>query len=143
MNISKIEQLQEALAQADAVVIGAGAGLSTSAGFTYSGERFHTWFSDFEKKYHFGDMYSGGFYPYDTLEEHWAYWGRYIYVNRYENAPKPVYEKLWELVKDKDYFVLTTNVDHCFQKAGFDKKRLFYTQYLHSGTGRLWTVPVQ
>lgn len=73
-------------------------------------------------------MYSGGFYPYDTLEEHWAYWSRYIFINRYQDAPKPVYNKLLKLVKDKDYFVLTTNVDHCFQKAGFDKRRLFYTQ---------------
>ena len=73
-------------------------------------------------------MYSGGFYPYDTLEEHWAYWSRYIYINRYMDAPKPVYDELLALVKDKDYFVLTTNVDHCFQKAGFDRKRLFYTQ---------------
>ncbi|MCD8380686.1 MAG: Sir2 silent information regulator family NAD-dependent deacetylase [Lachnospiraceae bacterium] len=109
-------------------MIGAGAGLSTSAGFVYNGERFRKYFSDFEAKYGFHDMYSGGFYPYDTLEEHWAYWSRYIYVNRYVDAPKPVYEELLSLVKDKDYFVLTTNVDHCFQKAGFDKKRLFYTQ---------------
>lgn len=125
---SKSERFIEALNGADAVVIGAGAGLSTSAGFVYGGERFRRYFSDFEKKYRFRDMYSGGFYPYDTLEEHWAYWSRYIYVNRYMNAPKPVYDKLFELVKDKDYFVLTTNVDHCFQKAGVDKKRLFYTQ---------------
>ena len=125
---SKSERFIEALNGADAVVIGAGAGLSTSAGFVYGGERFRRYFSDFEKKYRFRDMYSGGFYPYDTLEEHWAYWSRYIYVNRYMDAPKPVYDKLFELVKDKDYFVLTTNVDHCFQKAGFDKKRLFYTQ---------------
>lgn len=125
---SKSERFIEALNGADAVVIGAGAGLSTSAGFVYGGERFRRYFSDFEKKYRFRDMYSGGFYPYDTLEEHWAYWSRYIYVNRYMYAPKPVYDKLFELVKDKDYFVLTTNVDHCFQKAGFDKKRLFYTQ---------------
>ena len=125
---SKSERFIEALNGADAVVIGAGAGLSTSAGFVYGGERFRRYFPDFEKKYRFRDMYSGGFYPYDTLEEHWAYWSRYIYVNRYMDAPKPVYDKLFELVKDKDYFVLTTNVDHCFQKAGFDKKRLFYTQ---------------
>lgn len=124
----QIEQLKSALDKADAVVIGAGAGLSTSAGFVYNGERFKKYFSDFEAKYGFHDMYSGGFYPYDTLEEHWAYWSRYIYVNRYVDAPKPVYEELLSLVKDKDYFVLTTNVDHCFQKAGFDKKRLFYTQ---------------
>lgn len=113
---------------ADAVVIGAGAGLSASAGFLYSGERFKRYFSDFEAKYGFRDMYSGGFYPYKTLEEHWAYWSRYIYVNRYMDAPKHVYGSLFRLVKDKDYFVITTNVDHCFQKAGFDKKRLFYTQ---------------
>jgi NAD-dependent SIR2 family protein deacetylase len=110
------------------VIIGAGAGLSTSAGFIYNGERFYKYFSDFEEKYHFKDMYSGGFYPYETPEEHWAYWSRYIYINRYMSAPNQVYEKLLSLVKDKEYFVLTTNVDHCFQKAGFDKKRLFYTQ---------------
>lgn len=124
----KIERLNEKIKTADAIVIGAGAGLSTSAGFTYSGERFRQYFSDFEDKYGFHDMYAGGFYQYDTPEEYWAYWSRYIYVNRYMHAPKPVYEKLFELVKDKDYFVLTTNVDHCFQKAGFDKKRLFCTQ---------------
>lgn len=123
-----IDRLREALDKADAVVIGAGAGLSTSAGFVYTGERFDRYFHDFAEKYHFNDMYSGGFYPYDTLEEHWAYWSRYIYINRYLDAPKPVYEKLLSLLKGKDYFVLTTNVDHCFQKAGFDKKRLFYTQ---------------
>jgi NAD-dependent SIR2 family protein deacetylase len=125
---TKIEKLRNEIEHADAVVIGAGAGLSTSAGFVYSGERFEKTFSDFEEKYGFADMYSGGFYPYDTLEEYWAYWSRYIYVNRFMDAPKPVYEQLYALVKDKDYFVLTTNVDHCFQKAGFDKKRLFYTQ---------------
>lgn len=121
-------KLKQWLDEADAVVIGAGAGLSTSAGFTYSGERFHENFHDFEVKYKFHDMYSGGFYPYATPEEHWAYWSRYIYINRYLNPPKPVYNELYELVKDKDYFVITTNVDHCFQKAGFDKQRLFYTQ---------------
>jgi NAD-dependent SIR2 family protein deacetylase len=121
-------QLKAALEQSEAVVIGAGAGLSTSAGFIYTGERFQTYFSDFAEKYDFKDMYSGGFYPYDTLEEHWAYWSRYIYVNRYMDPPKPVYDSLFALVKEKDYFVLTTNVDHCFQKAGFDKKRMFYTQ---------------
>ena len=123
-----ISKLRETLNNADAIVIGAGSGLSTSAGFVYTGERFEKYFSDFAAKYGFHDMYSGGFYPYSTLEEHWAYWSRYIYINRYMNAPKPVYEKLLSLVKDKDYFVLTTNVDHCFQKAGFDKHRLFYTQ---------------
>jgi len=124
----QIEKLRSAMENADAVIIGAGAGLSTSAGFTYSGQRFEKFFTDFEKKYGFHDMYSGGFYPYATPEAYWAYWSRYIWVNRYMDAPKPVYETLYSLVKDRDYFVLTTNVDHCFQKAGFDKKRLFYTQ---------------
>ncbi len=123
-----IDTLRQVLNHADAVVIGAGSGLSTSAGFTYDGERFEQYFADFAAKYGIQDMYSGGFYPYSSLEEHWAYWSRYIYINRYMDAPKPVYQDLFSLVKDKDYFVLTTNVDHCFQKAGFDKKRLFYTQ---------------
>lgn len=124
----KVLQLKEKIARADAVAIGAGAGLSTAAGFVYTGERFDRYFSDFSRKYGFRDMYSGGFYPYQTQEEFWAYWSRYIWINRYMNAPKSAYDDLFALVKDKDYFVLTTNVDHCFQKAGFDKKRLFYTQ---------------
>ena len=124
----QIKNLQTALSEADAVVIGAGAGLSTSAGFVYTSERFEKYFSDFAEKYSIKDMYSGGFYPFATPEEHWAYWSRYIYINRYMDAPKPVYDAILKLVQDKDYFVITTNVDHCFQKAGFDKKRLFYTQ---------------
>ena len=124
----QIEQLRTALRDCDAVVVGAGAGLSTSAGFVYTGERFEKNFSDFAAKYGFRDMYSGGFYPFATPEEHWAYWSRYIYINRYMDAPKPIYDDLLKLVDDKDYFVITTNVDHCFQKAGFEKKRLFYTQ---------------
>lgn len=123
-----VANLKQILAGTDVIVIGAGAGLSTSAGFVYSGDRFEKYFSDFGRKYGFSDMYSGGFYPYRTQEEFWAYWGRYIWVNRYMDAPKPVYNDLFQLVKDKDYYVLTTNVDHCFQKAGFDKTRLFYTQ---------------
>lgn len=123
-----MERLKAALQDCDAVVIGAGAGLSTTAGFTYTGERFEKYFSDFAAKYGIQDMYSGGFYPFATPEEHWAYWSRYIYINRYMDAPKPVYDAILKLVQDKDYFVITTNVDHCFQKAGFDKKRLFYTQ---------------
>lgn len=125
---SKIERLKQTLDEADAVVIGAGAGLSASAGLTYDGERFQRNFGDFAKKYGIRDMYSGGFYPFPAPEEYWAWWSRHIMVNRYEDAPKPVYQNLLALVGDKDYFVLTTNVDHCFQKAGFDKKRLFYTQ---------------
>ena len=123
-----IERLKAALRDCDAVVIGAGSGLSTAAGFTYTGERFEKYFSDFAAKYGIQDMYSGGFYPFPTMEDFWAYWSRYIYINRYMDAPKPVYDDLLKLMQDKDYFVITTNVDHCFQKAGFDKKRLFYTQ---------------
>lgn len=125
---SLLAGIKQALESADAVVIGAGAGLSASAGFIYSGKRFKENFPDFIKKYGFRDMYSAGFYPYQTLEEYWAYWSRYIFINRYQNAPKGVYNDLYNLVQNKDYFVLTTNVDHCFQKAGFDRHRLFYTQ---------------
>lgn len=125
---NNIRRLKQELDAADAVVIGAGAGLSASAGFIYTGERFQQYFGDFISKYGFRDMYSGGFYPFDTLEENWAYWSRYIYINRYLDAPKPVYRDLLKLVQHKEYFVLTTNVDHCFQKVGFDKQRLFYTQ---------------
>ena len=124
----KINRLKEEIENADAIVIGAGAGLSTSAGFTYSGERFLKYFKDFADKYGIRDIYSGGFYPFKSKEEYWAWWSRHIYVNRYVDVPKPVYRNLLELVKDKDYFVLTTNVDHQFQRAGFDKKRMFYTQ---------------
>lgn len=124
----KLDKLKSLIENADAIVIGAGAGLSTAAGFTYSGKRFHENFHDFEAKYNFHNMYTGGFYPYETPEEFWAYWSRYIFVNRYVNPLKPTYTQLYNLVKDKNYFVITTNVDHCFQKAGFDKKRLFYTQ---------------
>ncbi len=125
----QIKRLREEIDGSEAIVVGAGAGLSTSAGFTYSGERFRKFFFDFEEKFGFHDMYSGGFYVMqEEAEISWAFWARNIYINRYMKAPKPVYERLLELVKDKDYFVITTNVDHQFQKAGFDKKRLFYTQ---------------
>lgn len=124
----QIEQIKTKLNSADAVIIGAGAGLSTSAGLTYSGERFYKYFSDFADKYGITDMYSGGFYPFPSQEIFWAWWSRHIYYNRYIDAPEPVYDNLLQLVKDKNYFVLTTNVDHQFQKAGFDKERLFYTQ---------------
>ncbi len=123
-----IRCLKQEIETADSIVIGAGAGLSTAAGFTYSGERFEKYFSDFIQKYGFSDMYSGGFFPFETPEEHWAYWSRYIYINRYMDVDNGTYKTLLSLVKDKDYFVLTTNVDHQFQKAGFDKHRLFYTQ---------------
>ena len=112
----QIYKLKSAIKSADAILIGAGAGLSTSAGFTYSGERFLEHFADFHAKYGISDMYSGGFYPYKTLEEYWAWWSRHVLINRYADAPKPVYNELFELVRDKDYFVITTNVDHCFQR---------------------------
>lgn len=124
----QVERLRRALDEADAVVIGAGAGLSTAAGFTYGGDRFTKWFGDFADRYGFTDMYSGGFYPFDTFEEYWAFWSRNIYCNRYLPAPGSVYADLFGVVRNRDYFVLTTNVDHQFQIAGFDKHRLFYTQ---------------
>lgn len=125
---AETERLKNWLDSADAIVIGAGAGLSTAAGFTYSGERFEKYFSDFSAKYGFSNMYEGGFYPFGSLEEYWAFWSRNIFVNRYMDADNGTYRRLFELVRDRDYFVLTTNVDHQFQKAGFDKQRLFYTQ---------------
>lgn len=124
----QMDKLKKELETADAIVIGAGAGLSTSAGFTYSGKRFERYFSDFALKYGITDMYSGGFYPFPDAETYWAWWARHIYYNRYVDAPKPVYARLLELVKEKDYYIITTNVDHLFQKTGFDKNRLFYTQ---------------
>ena len=123
-----IARLKEELKTTDAVVIGAGAGLSTAAGLTYSGERFEKYFFDFIERFGITDMYSGGFYPFPDSETRWAWWARHIYFNRYINPPKPVYANLLALVKDRDYFVITTNVDHQFRRAGFDKSRLFYTQ---------------
>lgn len=123
-----IKKLRKEINTADAIVIGAGAGLSASAGFAYSGERFEKYFSDFHRKYGITDMYSGGFYPFETQEEYWAWWSRQILVNRYDCPVGKPYADLLSLVNGKDYFVLTTNVDHQFQRAGFDKKRLFYTQ---------------
>lgn len=134
----QIERLKQALETAEAIVVGAGAGLSTSAGLTYDGPRFEAHFADFIEKYHFRDMYSAGFYPFPTLEERWAYWSRHIYYNRYERTVGRVYKDLLRLLASKNYFVITTNVDHCFQDAGFDKARLFYTQ----GDYGLWQCSV-
>lgn len=125
---SSVERLAHELETADAIVVGAGAGLSTSAGYEYGGERFRANFTDFEAEYGFHDMYTGGFYPFPTEEERWAYWSRFIMLNRYTEPPKDTYSTLLSLLEGRDYFVLTTNVDHCFQRAGFDKHRLFYTQ---------------
>ena len=133
-----VELLRAAIETADAVVVGAGAGLSTAAGFTYSGERFEKWLGDFGRAYGFADMYSGGFYPYATPEERWAFWSRNIWCNRYEDAPKDTYNKLVKALSGKDSFAITTNVDHCFQKAGWPKDRLFYTQ----GDYGLWQCSV-
>lgn len=124
----KIEWLKAEIQGADAILIGAGAGLSTSAGLTYSGERFLKYFSDFHEKYGITDIYSGGFYPFSSLEEYWAWWSQHIYYNRYDVTPGKPYADLLALVSDRNYFVLTTNVDHQFQLAGFDQARLFYTQ---------------
>lgn len=125
----RIEKAKELLENADFILVGAGSGLSTAGGFEYSGEKFDKYFKDFGDKYGFKDMYSGGFYPYATEEERWAYWSRYVYINRYlEQTPNKAYAKLFDLVKNKEYFVITTNVDHQFQIAGFDKNKLFYTQ---------------
>lgn len=126
--LHKINRVKDELESADAVLIGAGAGLSTAAGLTYSGERFRKYFSDFADKYGIRDMYSGGFYPFGSMEEYWAWWSRHIWYNRYQPEGTEVYRMLYGLVKEKDYFVLTTNVDHQFQLAGFDRKRIFYTQ---------------
>lgn len=126
--LNNLEKSKEEFNTADAILIGAGAGLSASAEFDYSGERFEKYFSDFKEKYGITNMYSGGFYDFDTLEEYWAWWSRHILINRYDCEVGKPYKDLFSIVKDKNYFVLTTNVDHQFQRAGFDKKRLFYTQ---------------
>lgn len=133
-----VAELRGAIDAADAVVVGAGAGLSTAAGLTYSGERFERYFGDFIAKYRFRDMYSAGFFPFQTLEEQWAYWSRHIWYNRYVEPPKDTYAKLLQLVQGKDFFVITTNVDHQFQKASFPKERLYYTQ----GDYGLWQCSV-
>lgn len=125
---NEIEQLKNLISSAEVIIIGAGAGLSTSAGLHYGGKRFHRLFPDFIEKYGLTDMYSSAFYPYKTLEEHWAYFSRHIYYNRYESEINSCYADLLSLVEDKDYFVITTNADHLFLRSGFDKNRLFYTQ---------------
>ena len=124
----KVELIREKLQEAQAVVIGAGSGLSAAAGLTYGGERFRRYFGDFIRKYGMTDMYSAGFYPFETQEEKWAYWSRHIYYNRYDQPAGNAYLDLCRLVRDKEYFVLTTNVDHQFWLAGFDNRRIFATQ---------------
>ena len=124
----KIAQLRKALDDADAVLIGAGAGLSAAAGLIMTGPRFTENFADFIAKYGFTDLYNAGFHQFDSLEEKWAFWSRHFMLDRYGDIPNATYDVLKNLVADKDYFIITTNVDHCFQRTGFDKTRLFYTQ---------------
>lgn len=123
-----LKKLEMELHAADAIVIGIGAGMSTSSGFDYSGERFEKAFGDFQEKYGITDMYSGGFHTFSSLEEYWAWWSRMIWINRYGDVIGRPYLDLLSIVSGMDYFIITTNVDHQIQKAGFDKKRLFYTQ---------------
>ena len=125
---NRLTNFKKLFTEADYVLLGAGAGLSTAAGFEYSGELFHKYFADFINKYHFTDMYTAGFYPFKTEEEKWAYWSRYVFFNRYKSRVNPLYSKLYQFLKQKDYFVITTNVDHQFQLAGFNKDRLYYMQ---------------
>ena len=132
-----VDTLADWLAECDSVVVGAGSGLSTSAGFTYDGPRFQENFADFIGKYGYGDMYRASFQRYGSLEEHWAFWSRMIAINRYDQGDNGTYAALLDLLRDRDYFVITTNVDHCFQRFGFDKSRLFYTQ----GDYGLWQCP--
>lgn len=124
---AQIDRLGDLIVGADAIVVGAGAGLSSAAGHDYTGERFRSTFADFEEKYGFHDCYSGGFHPYETLEEFWAFWSRNIMLNRYSGATD-LYKQLHDLLADRNFFVITTNVDHQFQLAGFPKDRLYYTQ---------------
>lgn len=126
--MNNIKEVKRLINEYDAIVIGAGAGLSTAAGFIYGGDYFLENFPEMHQKYGYTDMYTAGFHHFLTSEEKWGYWSKFIYLQRYKEGAKPLYKKLYELVKDKDYFVITTNVDHQFQLSGFDKNRLFYTQ---------------
>jgi NAD-dependent SIR2 family protein deacetylase len=129
MNRSEtLHHLNDEINGAQAVIIGAGAGLSASAGFEYSGKRFNENFYDMIERYGFTDMYSAGFYDFGTEEEKWAYWSRLVWLNRYEPEAGEAYLNLHKLIKSKNFFVITTNVDHQFQKARFPRERLFYTQ---------------
>jgi NAD-dependent SIR2 family protein deacetylase len=123
-----IQQLSDVLAQADAVLVGAGSGLSTAAGLDFAGERLQRYFGDFAAKYGMPDMYSGCFSNFESRAERWAYWSRWAWFNRFETIPKPTLQHLKALLTGKDHFVLTTNIDHTFIRAGFDKQKLCYTQ---------------
>lgn len=127
-NYNNYQKVYQKITEAEAIVIGARSGLSAAAGLTYSGERFKKYFRDYIDHYHLTDMYSAGFYPFDSLETYWGYWSKHVFHNRYQPEALPLYKELLSLVEEKNYFVITTNVDHQFQKTGFDKRRLFYTQ---------------
>ena len=126
--VQRLDKAYEAIKNADYILIGAGAGFSTAAGIEYTGERFERYFKDFIEKYHFTDMYSSGFYPFKTSEEKWAYWALHIFANRYDVGKTDVYQKLLKLVENKDYFVLTTNVESQFWINGFEDEMIFATQ---------------
>lgn len=125
---NRIDKLHSLIQAAECVIVGGGSGLSSAAGLTYSGERFTANFGDFIKRYDLTDMYSAAFYPFKTQEEKWAYWSRHILLNRWQPPALPLYQTLFELVGDKDYFVITTNVDAQFYKAGFAQDRVFAVQ---------------
>lgn len=128
------EQIKHATAlikESEYILIGAGAGISTAAGLTYNGKRFTDNFSEFIKKYgtiYMKDMYTAGFYPFPTQEEKWGYWSKHSLLNRFLPPALPLYKQLYDIIKEKNYFVLTTNVDHQFYKSGFEAKRIFATQ---------------
>ena len=125
---SRIIQAKQAIEQADYIIIGAGAGLSTAAGLLYSGEKFKKDFKEFIEKYHFEDLYSASFYNFKTQEEKWAFFAKMIKLNRYNETPLKLYQELYEIVKNNEYFVLSTNVDGQFYNSGFDRKKVFEIQ---------------
>lgn len=125
---SSILQAKQAIKQADYIIIGAGAGLSTAAGLLYSGEKFKKDFKEFIEKYHFEDLYSASFYNFKTQEEKWAFFAKMIKLNRYNETPLKLYQELYEIVKNKEYFILSTNVDGQFYNSGFDRKKVFEIQ---------------
>lgn len=125
---SRILQAKQAIKQADYIIIGAGSGLSTAAGLLYSGEKFEKDFREFIEKYHFDNLYSASFYEFKTQEEKWAFFAKMIKLNRYNEKPLKLYQELYEIVKNKEYFVLSTNVDGQFYNSGFDKDKIFEVQ---------------
>ena len=124
----KILEVKNLINEADYILIGAGSGLSTAAGLEYFGESFEKNFKEFIEKYNFPDLYSASFYDFNTQEEKWAFFTKMIYLNRFNKEPLKLYQEIYYLIKEKDYFVITTNVDGQFEKAGFEKERVFETQ---------------